>query len=522
MTGNSSLRRYWERVSTLAKLTIVAVCVVLLAAAAYGVRTMIPAPTPVNHDCMRSSSTILIHSGPNAECVGFTDGSYVFDPSLSGIEHAIQGEDRQVAHADPTDSVAIVVLLPISSADGTILSMTNVAEQLRGAYVAQYYANRNDVDGKYPYIRLLIGNLGFQGDQWSPATKIIVSAAAAFHITAVTGLGVSLSTTQDAAEQLTGDGIPVIGSTITSDDFDNIKNLIRVSPSNQDEISVAVSYIGSQYAKAFLIEDENTGDTYDTTLVSGFEKFPDATHQIIGTDVYDTTKRDQAQTASQEELAESVVENRISQMPADICTAQISQPTAVLFAGRGRDLAELVADLSNRPCLNKPITIMSGDDVTNMPFSSQVQGGLDSGVTVYFSGDTSPDEWSRGTGTDIAEGRQGFTTFDDLFRVLFPGAPLTDGNTMMAYDATMTGISAIRLTSLPQPPPYAVAGEFSALQGIRTVLGASGPLAFNPDYSNSRVGSNPVGKAIPIMRLNINGTFQFIKLTWPGGQLPSY
>ena len=112
MTGNSSLRRYWERVSTLAKLTIVAVCVVLLAAAAYGVRTMIPAPTPVNHDCMRSSSTILIHSGPNAECVGFTDGSYVFDPSLSGIEHAIQGEDRQVAHADPTDSVAIVVLLP--------------------------------------------------------------------------------------------------------------------------------------------------------------------------------------------------------------------------------------------------------------------------------------------------------------------------------------------------------------------------------------------------------------------------
>jgi ABC-type branched-subunit amino acid transport system substrate-binding protein len=513
------LRRYWRRLSALAKFAIIGLCLLLLAGVAYGIQYSIPTPVPPDHYCMRQGSTVLLHSGPNGECVGFTDGTYVYAPALSAIEGDIQREDQLVARTQPSDSVAVVYLLPISSADGSILSMANVAEQLRGAYVAQYYANRNDVDGIRPYIRLLIGNLGFQADQWPPAASIIEGAVTEQHIAAVAGIGVSLSTTQDAAYQLTSHGIPVIGATITSDNFDNIKNLIRVSPSNQEEISVAVSYIKSQYTRAFLVEDENSGDTYDTTLVSGFQDFADATHQIVGKDPYDTTTRDEAQTGAEEAQAEAVVENRLSQMTTDICAAQ---PAAVLFAGRGRDLAELVADLANRPCLNTPITIISGDDVTNMPISARVTQGLASDVTVDFVGVATPGEWSDGSGTAVSEGRQGFATFYGDFQKLFPGAPLSDGNTMMAYDATLTGVSAIRLTSSPQPPPYAVAGEFGALQGARTVLGASGPLAFNPDYRNSDVGSDPVGKAIPILRLGAEGTPHFLQLTWPDGEPPAY
>jgi hypothetical protein len=75
-----------------------------------------------------------------------------------------------------------------------------------------------------------------------------------------------------------------------------------------------------------------------------------------------------------------------------------------------------------------------------------------------------------------------------------------------------TSVSAIRLTGQAQPPPYAVAGALGALQGAHTVLGASGPLSFVADYRTSATGSNPVDKAIPILRLAPDGASSFVAL----------
>ena len=93
---------------------------------------------------------------------------------------------------------------------------------------------------------------------------------------------------------------------------------------------------------------------------------------------------------------------------------------------------------------------------------------------------------------------------------------------MMAYDATLTSVSAIRLTTLTQPGPDAVTGELGALHGAHTVLGASGPLAFDADYNTSTTGSNPIGKAIPILSLNPDASSRFLALAWPAGQPTAY
>ena len=513
------MRRFWGRISTRMKVVLASACAVALAAACFG--GYLAGASIFKHDdsCLVSGATKVIHQGAGAECVGITDGSFVFDPSLAAVEHEILRENRRVTSAYPTSYVSVVLLLPISPSSGSILSMSNALEQLRGAYVAQYYSNRNDVDGITPYIQLLIASNGDQANEWAATDDIIEGAAAAQHIDAVTGLGLSLDQTESAAKRLAAAGMPVIGATITSDHFDNIKNLIRVAPSNQDAISVAVSYARARSTRAVLVEDQNKGDTYDSTVVTGFEHYPDAKHRIVGKEPYDTTYRDQAQSPAAEAQAELLLKNRISQMTADICLAQ---PAAVLFAGRGRDLADLVADLADRPCTDKPITIISGDDVTNLPFSQAVRQGLSSDVTVDYAGVANPGEWSTGTGAAVAEGRQGFAAFEKAFAGLFQGATLDDGNTMMAYDAVLTGISAIRLTSLPQPPQYAVAGELGALHGARTVFGASGPLAFNADYTTSAQGSNPIGKAVPILSLRLDGGSQFVTLRWPGGQPVAY
>jgi hypothetical protein len=514
----TSPRSWFRRLSLKAKVTVACVCVLVLAGLGFGGYRALPASASGSY-CMDQGASIVSQSGPNRECVGITDGSFVFDPALAGIEHEIQQENQHVTAAHPTDYVSVVMLLPISSASGSIMAVANVLEQLRGVYTAQHYANRGDVDGITPYIQLLIGNDGYQANQWPQVVGIIENAESTQHVVAVDGLGVSLSTTEAAAKHLTGADIPVFGSTITADDFDNVKNLIRVAPSNKDEIGVAVSYIQSLFTRAVLVEDQNIRDTYDSTLVSGFEKFSDATHQIVGREPYDTTYRNEEQSAAATQQAEEVVENRISQMTTDICGAQ---PAAVLFAGRGSDLAQLVADLANRPCLNLPITIISGDDVANLPYSQNVRQGLASGVTLDYAGISSPTEWVGGTGPAVADGRQGFATFNTVFQSLFPGAPLSDGNSMTAYDAMLTSVSAIRLTSLAQPGLGAVDSELGALQGDRTVLGASGPLSFSADYRTSTDGSNPIGKAVPIMRVGQGGDSQFVTLDWPEGQPPAY
>lgn len=510
---------YWtvyQRLTRRAKAIVASLCALLLVPVGYGSYWLYGQLT----SCSDGGSTYLVHSGPTNDCVGYTDGSYVFDPSLAAVEGEIQKEDQQVTAQHPNAYVSVVLLLPISSAKaGSIMTLQDVLDQLRGAYTAQYYGNRNDVDGHQPYVNLLIGNAGYQANQWSSATSAIRGAVSSQHIAAVTGIGVSLSTTEDAARALAKAGIPVIGSTISSDYFDDIRNMIRVSPSNQNEIPIADSYAGTKFKQAILVEDENENDIYDSTLVTGFGKFTDTTHKIIGKEPYDTSYRDEPGSAATEQQGDQVVRNRISQMTTDICAAQ---PAGVLFAGRGRDLAELVGDLANRPCLNKPITIVTGDDVVNMPRTAQVRQGLASGVTVDYSGDADQDEWSTGSDAAVTEGRQSFATFQGTFQGLFQNVPLTDENTIMSYDAMLTAISAIRLTGLPQPMPYAVDAELPALQGRKAVFGASGPIAFSADWQHNPVASNPVGKPVPMLQLNPNGNPKFVSLNWPTGQPTSY
>jgi hypothetical protein len=91
---------------------------------------------------------------------------------------------------------------------------------------------------------------------------------------------------------------------------------------------------------------------------------------------------------------------------------------------------------------------------------------------------------------------------------------------MMSWDAMLCAESAIRLTSRSQPEPSAVAAELGALQGAHAVLGSTGPLEFTGVYNQGSTGSNPVGKAIPILQIEPDGSLRFVQLGWPNGPPP--
>ena len=110
----------------------------------------------------------------------------------------------------------------------------------------------------------------------------------------------------------------------------------------------------------------------------------------------------------------------------------------VLFAGRGRDPATLLAALGTRPCLTQPITIVTGDDVTDMPITASVKRGLATGVTLDYVGQANPYEWKNGSSQVIQNGRDGFNRFIGEFTSLFPHVSVNDGSAMMGWDAMLS------------------------------------------------------------------------------------
>ena len=497
-----NLFEWWGGRSRAQRVGVFAAVAVVAVAVWGGVRV---SDALANNDrtCENQGATIVMKDGPNGECVGLSVGDYDFEPSLHRVDQLILAENQWVV-AQHRPYVSVVYLLPMPTGGGSALSAHTVEEQLDGAYTAQHYANRNDVTsaGTEPLIRILIGNGGNLWDGENGTLRDIEAGVSSQRIVAVAGLGVSLASTVSTVQQLTGDGLPVVGASATADNLDNIQGLVRITPSNSDEAKVVLAYVKATAPNAAIIEDDNPADSYAQALSRDFAAdYPAAA--IVDKEIYDT--RDSV----------DVVQNRINQMPADICVAH---PGVVMFAGRSAQLTELLQALASRPCSHQNVTIVTGGDATNVTLDATVQSALGGGVTVYYAGIAHPDEWGASSGTACAYQYQGYSTFCRAY-TQFPTTSLIDGNTIMGYDATLTAVTAIRLAGT-QPTPQGVATDLGALQRAHIVYGASGPIVLSADYSSGR-GSDPQNKPIPLLQLEPNGEPHLIRLTWPAGQPPS-
>jgi ABC-type branched-subunit amino acid transport system substrate-binding protein len=464
--------------------------------------------------CMNAGLTIVTREGPAGECVGVTDGSYLFSPgdaALVSTEGKIKAEDQRVRSSGKS-YVTLAYLLP--SAGGTEDAEV-VLNQLEGAYTAQQAADGGgDFQGGAPLVQVLIASSGVDADQYRVVDADIESDVASQHLVGVAGIAISEDDTLAEVRDLTADGIPVFGSTPTSDAFDNIPGFVRVAPSNKQEIGAVLAYVKPRATRAFLIEDTNPDDLYDTSLTSAFlTQFPDRAHRFVGIQSYDSEGAVSAGGRVAQEVS-----NRISQMTSDIC---VSGADVVLFAGRGSDLITLIGDLASRPCLNRPVTIVTGDDASDQPTGGTAAQGLASGVRVYYASESDPGEWASPTGTlivgginEYAQSRVAYQKYAEEVTGRFGAATAAEPDTTMGYDATLTCISAIHLAGEANPAAVTASGvsqELSALQGSRTVFGASGPIDLSGIYTGTQ-GSNPVGKAVPILRLSAGGVVTFVEL----------
>ncbi|MGD0560620.1 MAG: ABC transporter substrate-binding protein [Streptosporangiaceae bacterium] len=480
---------------------------------------------------MNLGPTVVLHAGSSGECVGVTDGAFHFqfgsqqqDSALANVERAIMNEDKEVT-ASKIGYVSVVYLMPAAAA-GNAESVPTFINQLEGAYTAQMAANGPDNlgadvgnSGQTPLIQVLIASSGLQAAEYQVTEHIILSDITSQRVVAVDGIAISLQgTVREATELAVADHIPIFGSTLTADEFDNIPNMVRVAPSNEQEVEQILAYVKAKLKSrsALIVEDTNPTDPYTQTISAEFAAaFPDRAHQLLPPQTYDTDPT--------VDPTGQITRGQLSQIPLDICA---SKPDVVLFGGRGEDLATLIGDLAHRPC-SQPVTIVTGDDVINVQVAGNapVLAGLASGVTVYYPGEFNPGEWSTPPGTNAPEvlvagqnvysqAQAGYSAFAGEFSALFPRAAAPDANVALAYDAMLTSVADIRLANSGiAPAPSAVAQELNKLQGPRTVYGASGPVQLSGFYGQigkaQPQGSNPIGKLIPILSLPKGGVTSF-------------
>ncbi|WP_052745972.1 ABC transporter substrate-binding protein [Allosalinactinospora lopnorensis] len=430
------------------------------------------------------------------ECVGVTDGSFVFDPEFRDIEQKIKAENDWVvgeAENEGVPYVKIALLTTLTPTDSSPMHPEQVRSSLEGAYVALRRANRTrGLGDPDPLIQLHLANEGSVQAQWPTAVaqlEQMVDDDAP--LVAVVGQGVSTASTIEAAERLSQQGIPMVTGATTADglDHEHIEGMLRIAPSNTDFTTALRQYLDDQddLESGLLVQDSTKSDTFVTTLREAYrarleayiefpaQPFPGASVEQGGPDVF-------------------------YPITQNICSAD---PDMVFFAGRAYDLEIFLEALSERICRARPLTVFFAEVGLYPRGDEETHAQLDEGkITVLQATGVDPG-WARGeTETPV-----GFEDFYAHYRELPSSGPetLDNGYAITYHDTIATAVSAIRLTNplaLDEGPPSLadVRGKLLLLNEEHAVQGASGTLSFTEDR-----GGNPGGKHIPIVPYPYSG-----------------
>ncbi|MDQ3154633.1 MAG: ABC transporter substrate-binding protein [Actinomycetota bacterium] len=475
------------------RVVLAVVGVLLITAAGFGVRTLLTS-------CGGPGSGVRV---VDDQCVGVTDGSYVFNEAYRAVQKKIAAENARVDDIvnDPQNNrgraVTVALLNPMTVNELSAFSVDEVRNLLEGAYTAQYRANQSrDFGDRDPLIRLVLANEGSNQRQWRPVVDQLVDMKdAEAPLNAVVGLGVSIDLTEQAAKKLAEHEISMVGAIVTADrlNYENILGFVRVSPSNRDYVAALREYLQRrpELDSAILVYDDNAGSRGDI--------FVDSLRDDITSEMQDLIEFD-PQSFVGKSIPSDTNPSLFNNTIANICA---EKPKVVFFAGRKVDLRDFLGSLGSRVCRNDQVTVVTVDADPNV-FGRDEQALRDEKITVIYADATNPRGWVAG----VPETPPNFPEFKRWFEDLgFPLEHLDDGGAISHHDAVLTAAKAIRLAALPSssdPPGAAdVRSQLLNLNTTSTVPGASGTLRFSDRDEKS---GDPVGKPIPVLEFPSSGT----------------
>ncbi|GAB2684979.1 hypothetical protein GCM10027271_54320 [Saccharopolyspora gloriosae] len=431
------------------------------------------------------------HAGDEGECVGVTDGSFPFSSELADVEDKIRQENERVAQ-EP-EVVTVAVLMPMTAEPGASLSIEQINDYLRGAYIAQLSANAGGPGLKF---RLALANEGRDEHASEQVTdELLKMVDEPENLVAVTGLGLSSPETEKGARKLSAAGIPMVGY-LSADRFNStseesgppIKGLTRVSPSLHQELEAVAEHLGDPAATAILVHDESRNDYYTADLQKNFE---DTFSEIV--------TRTGSMSAPYGGGSDAFgLDTQFGTIASRLCSADA--PRTVLYAGRSNLLPKFMEQISNRGCIrDRPITVVTGSESTDLPKNENA-----SAAVLYASvSDPTALRDQRNLHRDL------YLRFTGEMERRFGGNVRESNWTVMGHDATYAAVTAAKNSVSgvrTVPTPGGVHDNLFLLNHpTNLVSGASGRFMLDGD-SGDRIGD------IPVLRRDKTGHVEVLDL----------
>jgi hypothetical protein len=432
----------------------------------------------------------------DGECIGVSDGNYVFNSAYADVEAKVAKENADIASKP---AVTVALLNPLTPDDSSALTPDDIRDQLEGAFVAQHRANSAiPVNSTAPHIRLVLANEGGHEKQWRAVVdQLILMKQDPAPLVAVTGMGISTVETRDGARKLSASQIPMVAAITTADDlnYGTIPGFMRVSPSNADYVASLKPYLTSNHLDSAIVVYDGNSDRPDTGDLFTRSLRDDMNAQLgeyIKFQALNFTGATDPRDASPD-IFDNITPN--------LCAASEQQKSplkAILYAGREIDLKAFLKSLENRSCDRNPLTLVTGGSDLGV-LNNQKEILHKKNITVVYAAATDAN-WVNAK-TDVP------THFNDFLKEFhdqgFPDAHLLSGGAISTHDAVITATKAIGLTA-SHVQSENVLNQLKNLSGCYTVPGAGGDLSFS--YRDSKT-SDPIGKPVPVLQIPSDGPY---------------
>lgn len=454
-----------------------------------------------------AASGIRLNDEKNHECIGVTEGAYLFNDPATGpwndedrrviakindVQRRIETANKEAAETGRYVKVVLLMPLTVSHATPSAISLNQILYSLQGSYTALVRANEEiDFPGsRLPRLQLLLANQGSQQEAGNEFMDGILEMSESEHpVVAVVGLGSSVPNTKIAAGYLAGKEVPMVSAVTSADDLTSLPLMWSVSPSNLDYARALREHLDDQdLLKTGLIVYDRNRDLYTRSLAEAYRtelknyiRYPDQPFQ--GSTI---------ETPAAPNVFGSVVRN--------LCNAAMESEAPldmVFFAGRIADFGAFAEALSGpaRTCTTRPLTVLVG--ATGFAAAENYREELKKvNVTVVYATSSDSASWMSGKpGTP-----PGFAKFLQVFLDNgFDEADLADGYAIAHHDALLTAAQAIQIATQERqgrvPSRQDVINEFGHLSLAQVVPAASGELTLPPE------GGRATGRLIPIQEI---------------------
>ncbi|MEU5769737.1 caspase family protein [Streptomyces asoensis] len=431
------------------------------------------------------------------ECVGVSDGGFVFTPELKDVSARIAHANADIP--DSTATVTIALLLPMTGGDAS--TRARVLHQVQGAYLAQEQANRMPSAFR-PHIRLLLANPGAGAHAWRPVIDALVNreASSRDHVRAVIGVDVVDHDSQLGVRYLEHEGLPTVGGgypPIETEDFSTGIVWIMPGPVERAEALRAGDAHLRPERSAVMVQSMQRSpmDVYENGLAQSFEPYISA------------QRMNSAEYGDPVELR-GVVARDVCRSPAVV--------DRVVFSGPVDELRVFIKEMGRRSCQSRTFTVVSGSATAALLTDSALDWTAlrDRGIRVEYPAAAHPGAWPKSTKREKGPGQvlRDLAARADAESSALGGTDLSDGETISAYDSALTAITAIHRTARGRtdvPSVGRVSAGLLAMRGPLRLAGASGWICLD-------VRGRAVGKAVQVVVIDpVKKAPRLVTTAWP-------